>query len=276
MGICPVFGGVSAANGPAGVQSITPNDLILLDSSYSRRLAYRRQLLRTHPSDTYGHLPSATWAVSEYYTYMMASHLPTRFPAHFSLSPSGTLVQNHTTTNTYPIIPQSAPNALRALGENLDEDFIFLLPAEDGSYHVAAFVVCFPSASNIAQKLGCVHAPIPEANLATLRPGAENAVQKVNWTIARTAELFTPAYEGEGQMEDEVIRAEECCLRVERQTMVKLPETGAIVCGIKTYMTPLSEIKNEEGEAERLAEAIEGLGDARGVWGKAVLEYLRC
>lgn len=282
-----------------GIQSITPNDLILLDSSYKRRLAYRRQLLRSHPNETYGHLPNATWAVSEFYTYIVSEHLPSRFPAHFSKSPSGTLVQNHTTTNTYPIIPQSATNALRALGENLDEDFVFLLPGEDGSWRVSAFAVCFPNGFNLAEKLGWkmgeVHAPVPgfEAKLgqsleryfSKMQPGVEHAVQRVNWGIARTAELFTPSgthvYDGEEPKEDETLRPEQCCLRVERQTLWKLPETGAIVFGIKTYMTPLSELKKEEGEAERLAEAIEGFGDAMGrykardVWGKAVLEYLR-
>jgi hypothetical protein len=284
---------------PTGIQANHPNDLILLDSTYRSRLAYRRHLLRTHPAETYGHLPAASWAVSEFYTYIVSHHLPTRFPQHFSKSPSGTLVQNHTTTNTYPIISQSAPNALRALGENLDEDFVFLLPGDDGTWRVSAFVVCFPSGFNLAEKLGWVlgdvHSPVPgleqklekslERFFTKLAPGVENGVRRVNWGIARSAELFTPngthVYEGQEVAEDAAICAEECCLRVERQTLWKLPGTGAIVFGIKTYMYPLSEIKAEEGEAERLAEAIEGLGDdmgrykARGVWGKQVLEYLR-
>ncbi|KAF8541644.1 hypothetical protein BDD12DRAFT_828640 [Trichophaea hybrida] len=283
-----------------GIQSNHPNDLILLDRTYRSRLAYRRHLLQTHPTETYGHLPAASWAVSEFYTYIISQHLPTRFPQHFSKSPSGTLVQNHTTTNTYPIISQSAPNALRALGENLDEDFVFLLPGDDGIWRVSAFVVCFPNGFNLGEKLGWalgdIHSPaVPgleqklgkslERFFTKLQPGVENGVRRVNWGIARSQELFTPdgihVYEGEEVHEDSAIRAEECCLRVERQTLWKLPGTGAIVFGIKTYMYPLPEIKAEEGEAERLAEAIEGLGDdmgwykARGVWGKTVLEYLR-
>ncbi|KAI5858599.1 hypothetical protein BZA05DRAFT_381830 [Tricharina praecox] len=281
------------------IQSMSPNDLILLDNSYRRRLAYRRHLLVSNPSETYGHLPNASYAVSEFYTYIFDSHLPTRFPCQFSKSPSGTLVQNHTTSNTYPIIPQSAPNALRALGENLDEDFVFLLPSDDGSWAVSAFVVCFPNGFGLGEKLGWkigdVHAPVPEFKaklgkslerfLAKLRPGVENGVQRVNWGIAATDELFTPAgthvYDGEVVGDDMNIRAEECVLRVERQTLWKLPGTGAVVFGIKTYTTPLSEIKAEDGEAERLAQAVEGLGDdmgrykARGVWGKTVLDYLR-
>lgn len=282
------------------IQSVAPNDLILLDSSYQRRLAYRRHLLRSNPAETYGHQPHASSAVSEFYTYIFSEHLPTRFPRQFSKSPSGTLVQNHTSTNTYPIIPQSAPNALRALGENLDEDFVFLLPSDDGdSWTVSAFVVCFPNGFSLGEKLGWkmgdMHAPVPEFRaklgkslerfLTKLPRGVEHGVQRVNWGIATSDELFTPhgthVYEGEMLADDQAIHADECVLRVERQTLWKLPETGAVVFGIKTYITPLSEIKAEEGEAERLAQAIEGLGDdmgrykARGVWGKTVLDYLR-
>jgi len=208
-------------------------------------------------------------------------------------------VQNHTSTNTYPIVPQSAPNALRALGENLDEDFVFLLPSDDGDWTVSAFVVCFPNGFGLGEKLGWkmgdMHAPVPEFRaklgkslerfLTKLPRGVEHGVQRVNWGIATSDELFTPhgthVYEGEMLADDQAIRADECVLRVERQTLWKLPETGAVVFGIKTYITPLSEIKAEEGEAERLAQAIEGLGDdmgrykARGVWGKTVLDYLR-
>lgn len=283
------------------LQSNPVHDLILLDKTYRQRLAYRRNLLINHPSETYGHISASTWAVSEFYTYIFSYHLPTRFPRHFSKSPSGTLVQNHTTTNTYPIIAQSASNALRALGENLDEDYTILIPDLEklGGWKVGAFVVCYSSGVQISEKLDCeVGDAVPGFEralggeglvrfLEKLAPGVDNGVRRLNWTIAKSSELYTPnsmhAYDSEDEQgENANLDLQDCCLKVQRQTLWKLPTSGAIVSSIKTYMYPLSEIKAEEGgESEMLANAIESLGkdmghyNCHGVWGKQVLEYLR-
>lgn len=79
------------------------------------------------------------------------------------------------------------------------------------------------------------------------------------------------------------VRIEDCRLRAERQTLHRLPRSGALVFAFKTYTYPLHEIK-AEGSGPALAEAIEGLrlGNAsemeyykRGVvWGDRVREFL--
>jgi Protein of unknown function (DUF3445) len=73
-------------------------------------------------------------------------------------------------------------------------------------------------------------------------------------------------------------------LRSERQMLHRLPETKALVFSFKTYLYPLSDIK-DEGLGEELAKAIDGLKEGsvpamhfykRGVvWGEAVKAYLR-
>lgn len=58
-------------------------------------------------------------------------------------------------------------------------------------------------------------------------------------------------------------------LRVERQTLRRLPRSGAIVFTIRVYLTPLVELG--PGEAGRLAAAIRGVKEQdvvyRSVWG---------
>jgi hypothetical protein len=275
------------------LQALPTSELFLIDSSYASRLKLRRRLLTNHPQATYGQLPQAVFAVLEFYNYLVSHHLPARFPTLFGKSPSGTLVQNYITTNTYPIVAQSAPLALRTLGENLDEDFVFLLPSADGSWRVSAFIACFPSGFDLSKELGAplsqVHGPVLGLQqemgedltqyFTKIKPGVENCVQRVNWSIVLDDELFMPnggTHAHEGQEVD----ADKCRMRVERQTVWKLPETGAVMFGWKTYMYTLKELK-EEGEAENLAEAIEGLGDdirrhkGRGIWEEKVLAYLK-
>lgn len=195
------------------------------------------------------------------------------------------------------MIAQSASNALRAIGENVDEDFVILLPSAEG-WRVGAFAMCFPSGLKLAEKLGWKMTSVQTSGtqkldssfdrlLTKLSPGAAHGMSRMNWSIARTQELFTPSgshcYEGEEEPSNAKITVEECALRVERQTLWKLPGTGAVVFGIKTYTYPLSQIKTEDNgaEAQRLALAIESLGEDMGhfragsVWGDQVLSYLR-
>lgn len=73
-------------------------------------------------------------------------------------------------------------------------------------------------------------------------------------------------------------------LRCERQTLHRLPTSGAIVFAFHTYLYPIEEVKLD-GSGEDLALAIEGLtkGSVPDIftykngekWAEAVLQYLR-
>lgn len=54
-----------------------------------------------------------------------------------------------------------------------------------------------------------------------------------------------------------IVEARTLRLRSERQTLRRLPKSGVIVFGIRTYMTPVSRLV-EEGVGERLASAVRG------------------
>ena len=68
-------------------------------------------------------------------------------------------------------------------------------------------------------------------------------------------------------------------IRRERQTFRRLPRTGAIVFGVKTYLTPLDELPMTE--LDNLAKEMKSWPDyvgaykGRDVWGAKVLEYYR-
>lgn len=70
---------------------------------------------------------------------------------------------------------------------------------------------------------------------------------------------------------------EEILIRRERQTFRRLPRTGAIVFGVKTYLTPVNQLPMKE--LENLATEMKTWPDyvseykGRDVWGAKVLEY---
>ncbi|KAF1812730.1 hypothetical protein P152DRAFT_473281 [Eremomyces bilateralis CBS 781.70] len=183
---------------------------------------------------------------------------------------------------------------------------------EHAPYILHAFITCFPAGFATAQKisntLADIHIPVPgydkirksmDRFFATLPVG--KIVQRANWSITTGGELFVMAgshmseeeyalnkEEKEAVKEMAVEEVEEnkknIWVRCERQTLHRLPKTKALVFGVKTYVYPIEDIK-AEGNAEVLAEAIEGLGKGNVenmrvykrsvVWGPAVCEWLR-
>lgn len=110
----------------------------------------------------------------------------------------------------------------------------------------------------------------------------------MQWAISTENKLFTPSglhtYDEDRVQEDEEVDIEQVRLRVELQTLTRLPKTGAVSFTFKTYLYPLKEIK-DEGLGPELVAAIEGLqrGNAPGMfrykgavrWGNAVCRYLK-
>ena len=88
---------------------------------------------------------------------------------------------------------------------------------------------------------------------------------------------------GEGNKEASgKVTVEGMMLRSERQTLRRLGRSGGVVFSIRTYMTPVVKLGEEEGVAGRLASALRSWpmdvgqykGKERGTWWGVVLEYL--
>lgn len=137
-----------------------------MDRNYLDRLTLRKQIMREHHDIVVQATPTAKPAIDELYAWLVASYLPTRYPTMFSVVPPRGLL-NRATSQSLPLQPPQDPaRALEILGENLDEDFLVLLPSEDGDgYVLEGYVACFPAGFNPREKLGLklrdIHAPVP-------------------------------------------------------------------------------------------------------------------
>ncbi|CZT16490.1 uncharacterized protein RCC_02333 [Ramularia collo-cygni] len=293
------------------LENVNLSETIALDNTYADRMKFRRSTIDKNPDATMQCNPVGVPAVLELHDWIFRTYLPTRFPSIYHLTPENSLF-NTVSNTSVPLVPASPLRALDALGEHVDTDFVLLLPtskAADGSpiYHLQAFVCCCPMGFSLRQKSGMplaeIHSPVPgyKAKLEKsmdrffARLECAKPVKRSNWTITTDDVLFkedgthfhSPSYEDESeeikqQRRDVVV--ENCRLRSERQILFRLPNTKAIVFAFKTYLYKLSEAK-EEGYAEALADAIEGLKTGnvpemnhykRGtVWAEPVVDYLR-
>lgn len=138
-----------------------------MDKTYPSRLEIRKQIIEEHHDIVLQAHPSIKPAVDEFYTWLTSVYLPTRYPTMFSISPETSALYNYVTSSYLPLTPDKAPiRTLQILAENLDEEFLFLLPDVDGDgYVLRGFVTCFPSGFNTKEKFGLklreIHMPVP-------------------------------------------------------------------------------------------------------------------
>ncbi|KAK6334217.1 hypothetical protein TWF696_002718 [Orbilia brochopaga] len=282
-----------------GLEKCTPNDLFLLDSSYPHRIALRRNLVAQDPNTTIGASPQAGNAVKELYNHILCRHLPVRFPDLFAIDTTTSTFTNRVSSDVHPLAPpESAVAALAIIATTVEDDILILQqdPAED-VYRLTAFIACFPNGFDSSEKMGMtlreIHKPVPLFR-EKLAPSMDRYfgklevgrwVKRLNWTVSTHEKLSLPIgnhiYAGEPVPQElEWVDLNKTYLRVERQVLLRLPESKAMAFFVKTYMTPLAQIK-AEGQGDALATAIEGMPEKlafykrRVVWGRAVIDALR-
>ena len=148
-----------------GLTNSTISELVEIDKTYLTRVALRKQIMKCHREIALQAAPSIKPAVDEFYIWLTSTYLPCRFPTMFTITQEGLL--NHATAESISLTPPSDPlQALEILGGNIDDDFLFLQPSEDGDgYMLKGFVTCFPSGFNTKEKfelkLRDIHKPVP-------------------------------------------------------------------------------------------------------------------
>ena len=136
-------------------------------------------------------------------------------------------------------------------------------------YYLTAASVCAPSnwalEEKIDRSLDDIHQSVPGYGqqlsrrvnrlFANLKP--ERPLLRFNWSVQDTAELFwrTDLQEQSPQQQ----RLEERYWRVERQTLSRLPETGAIVFTIRIFLHSFSAMGHSTGFPANLQRVVDRL-----------------
>ena len=143
---------------------------------------------------------------------------------------------------------------LEAAGRLVQED-LCLMVERDGAPHLDAGCLCFPSHWRLRDKLGRpareVHGPVPRYDeelavkvdryLTRLRPDVIGL--RRNWSVHDSPVLCSPRRPAPDPTltVDEV--PDRLWLRSERQTLRRLPATGAVLFTIRVQQTPFSSLR---------------------------------
>lgn len=287
-----------------GLTKCSPNDWLLLENTYKDITKLRSEIVDKHRQNTVLHHPMADDPIKEVYD-MCVNYVLTKFPKYFVVdSENPELVHNKITDVKIPKSSTSftskdgVSEMIRTIARNIEEDFLILMYNEDDKqYYLRSGTFAFPSGFDPAEKLNLalkdIHGPVPlykqrlEESMDRYfeRIKVDEWIERFNWGIQTHEELYAPV-ENHAAPDTEVkaLKAEDLdfskvFLRCERQILTRLPKTQALLFTIRTYLTPLSQIRKEPRALE-LADAIQNLPDSlahykkREEWGDAVIQYL--
>lgn len=148
-----------------GISKSVKEDWIRIDRGYLERMTTRKQLLDDTPEICMGNSALSNPAIRELYEEIVLDLLPKRFPAIFSIKRD--VFYNCVTGFRHCISAAllHPPTMLRCLAENVEEDFWFMVPNEDGEFFLQGFAACFPQGllplSKVGLSVSQIHAPIP-------------------------------------------------------------------------------------------------------------------
>lgn len=267
---------------PPGLFALDPVDWIEIDAAYRPQMAYRDQLIAERPDEVALALPEADEPVAEL-TEMVVAHLAA-LPGGGFLPLTGSLRRPDGVT----VIATGRPGAL---GRFAQEDWLILQRSSDAAeYMLTAGNLCFPSHWRLEDKLGKpltpIHDPVPgygedlarRVNRVFDALHADRPLQRLNWSVVEEGELRLAGSRAERGRAGPGAPDEAFFLRVERQTLRRLPRSGAVVFGVKTYVSPLSYLPQEALAPlrERLSAMPGALVDYKGGAGfrRAVLALL--
>jgi dimethylamine monooxygenase subunit A len=243
-----------------------------LDNHYASEMAERRRLLRDHHAEVFAALPVSASARAETLTAVI-DNLTTHHPDWFVRD--GDRLFNHLTGEHWDLA-DLACDPLELAGRLVQEDLCLIQVADTVPMFTAA-VLCFPTRWRLDEKLGRplaqVHGAVPlyadrlaapvDRFMRHVKPGY--VASRINWSVVDNAALFQPAGKWRTGHNPTVTAANagaSLFLRVERQTLRRLPLFDAVVFGIRVHVYPLAQAIRDAATAERLADAVRALPEA--------------
>lgn len=230
-----------------GIQPLDPGDWLRVDDAYAGQMAEREHLLATRPADVVALLPEGRAAAEELYETVLAQlpGLGFREVSEGWVRPDG----HH--------VPCDPNKPLETLGRLVQEDLCVLEEGPDGNHRLTGAVLCFPASWTLSEKIGrglpAIHRPVAgyEGQLAkrvqrlfdAIRP--EQPLWRANVLAYADPTLFHPRREGESRQKDHVGGY----IRSERQCLLRLPKTRAVVFSIHTYVVQIDSLTADERAA---------------------------
>ncbi|KAL4876260.1 hypothetical protein BJY04DRAFT_231730 [Aspergillus karnatakaensis] len=282
-----------------GLRSMKWDEWIELDNHYlryhtdkARRIAERGEKCCYTAPEAY---PAAIELLEE-----LVSYLPQRYPTLFKPTPTG--IHNLLTNETFNITQRPLPeDPITTCARLIQDDIALMLEKPDGEYYLLSGAILLAGFWRLSDKYGM---RLSEIHTSGDVPGYKEKLEKGMMNFFRRLKPEDPVVRNNyfiqvdeslpwsysiGSEDSEVVSwntaeknkaIENHYFRSERQSLRRLPRTGAVVFTIRTYFGPITSVVEEEFVPGRLASAIRSWGEdvsrykGRERYGDVLLEYL--
>ncbi len=250
-----------------GLQQLDPDRWIEPDEDLGPQLAEKQQILDRH-GDLVFRAEPGTEAAQQEVLDALAAYLPDHHPALYRRDGERMQVASKTVN-----LGDDGTPPLQRAGLLVQDDLVIMRKGDNG-WRIAAAFLAFPSSWSLEEKfgkvMGEVHAPVPGFQLGSRNAGLiermfdnlspDRFVVRWNWSVNWRHALYHPL--PTSSHERASMPAVDAIIRVERQTLRKLPRSGDILFTIRIYLDPVAAIMAQPRATElaaSLADQLEGL-----------------
>lgn len=226
-----------------GIQPLAVADWVRRDTMFSQQMAYRDKLLRDIPQSVYVFDNHAQVASEELLDLIITS-----LDADYDVKTDCVLRPDD--------VSVGLDGAELITAARLVQKDLIILQEINDEFILSAGVLCFPASWSLKEKflksLDVIHQPVADydANIAKRVNRMFSAIRveqplwRANFLLYQDADLHQPRTEVDARP-----NGKPRFVRVERQTLRKLPQTQAIIFGIQTYVAlieSLTELERQE------------------------------
>ncbi|KAI5361853.1 hypothetical protein Slin15195_G055040 [Septoria linicola] len=236
---------------------LEPDWWLELNRDYKATIAWRQQTFEKHGDAVLQTLPGSELAAKELME-MCLQFLCARYPHYFSLNTEDMMLHNEILGNKTDL---RATPPMHVLLANVPEDFaIMLRDPTTGLYTFRGGMIMSSLGWSLGTKLGLtldeIHKPVPDyqekmqfsMNRYFSKMPTDKPIQRGSWGLEIDKPLFMPPEDPHcklRQRQDPEHTIDRVHLRVDWQTLRRLPLSGAIVFNFKGLFTPVTEFRDE-------------------------------
>ncbi len=282
----------AAADFQLGLRRIRPETWILIGPEHSEMMLQKRTRLNADPSFYYQSMTDSLPAQREL-RHRVITHLLADHPQSFERN--GSIVRSRITGQTLDLSDETIEPLLQ-LSYLIEEDFM-LLDDFGGMPRITAASNAYSTSGRLAASVGhdvaWAHLPVPRLtdklgvriNQVLGSINADIPCERFNWQLTPMATVFFPHEDPHARNAEamhaivETLRGDPSragqllWIRVERQTLSRLPESRAIAFSLHTYSDPLSCVQSDLDSVRAILALLKNYSEER--WKYSEMDIVR-